>query len=177
MQELAEHGARVINAQAVEWARHARIVIRARATDGAGDGNGGETRVGGVDPERRGALAVTGTRRVTQVAGGRRVLALLAEERVALRQAQPGLVRLVRDDVPDWPRVERRLVDDGARVTEEGAVTVVGPGVGADAAAIARALEAAQAPLGFDSTPLRLTVYVAPDAVDEVTRRLHAALC
>jgi aspartate kinase len=172
MQELAEHGARVLNAQAVEWARRAGVVIRARATDG----NGGETRVG-VESERRGALAVTGTRRVTQVAGGRRVLALLAEERVTLRHALPGLVRLVRDDVPDWPRVERRLVDDGARVSEEGAVTVVGPGVGADAAAIARALEAAGAPLGFDATPLRLTVYVAPDAVDEVTRRLHAALC
>ena len=31
MQELAEHGAKVLNAQAVEWARRARITIHARA--------------------------------------------------------------------------------------------------------------------------------------------------
>src|SRR5262245_28451974 len=69
MQELAEHGARVLNAQAVEWAKKAGIVVHARATSG----NGGETRVG-PSAERRGALAVTGTRRVTKVTGGRGVL-------------------------------------------------------------------------------------------------------
>src|SRR5205823_13484167 len=35
MQELAEHGAKVLNAQAVEWARRAKIVIHARATAGS----------------------------------------------------------------------------------------------------------------------------------------------
>jgi aspartate kinase len=171
MQELAEHGAKVLNAQAVEWAKKAHIVVHARATSG-GDA---ETRVG-PSSERRGALAVTGTRRVTLVSGGRDVLRLLGEERVALRQAQPGQVRLVRDDVPDWARIERRLVEAGARVTEHGAVTVVGPGVGSDGAAIARAAEIAGEALGFDAAPLRLTVYVACEAVDDVTRALHATL-
>src|SRR5262245_38785454 len=69
MQELAEHGAKVLNAQAVEWAKKAGIVVHARATSGSG----GETRLG-PSAERRGALAVTGTRRVTKVTGGRGVL-------------------------------------------------------------------------------------------------------
>src|SRR5690606_19130773 len=32
LQEMAEHGAKVLNAQAVEWARRAKIAIYARST-------------------------------------------------------------------------------------------------------------------------------------------------
>jgi aspartate kinase len=168
MQELAEHGAKVLNAQAVEWAKKAAIVIHARATAGSAR----ETR---ISEEHRGAIAVTGTRRLTRVAGGRDPLRVLEEERVTLRQIAAGIIRFVRDDVPDWPRVERRLVDDGAQVTEDGAVTVVGAGVGSDPSTARRALAAANA-REYDASPLRLTVYVACDAVDEVTRALHRAL-
>ena len=38
MQELAEHGAKVLNAQAVEWARKAGIQIQARSTNSDGGG-------------------------------------------------------------------------------------------------------------------------------------------
>src|SRR2546429_5203944 len=49
MQELAEHGAKVLNAQAVEWARKAGITIWGRATQK----DGGGTRVGaGADGAR-----------------------------------------------------------------------------------------------------------------------------
>ncbi len=186
MQELAEHGAKVLNAQAVEWARKAQIVIHARATAGGT----GETRVHGGASERksagtppaepRAALAVTGSKRVTQVAGGSDVLRILEEERVMLRHACASCARLVRDDVPDWPRVERRLVDAGARVAEIGEVTVVGPGMG-DPRAVRRALAAAKAVIGgeveLDATPLRLSLFVPAAAVDDVTRAVHAALC
>ena len=108
MQELAEHGAKVLNAQAVEWAKKAQIAIYARATTSPAGGDGNQTRVGGeVVRERRGAVAVTGTRRVTVVHGGRETLRIVEEEGIALRAAAPGILRLVRDDVPDWPRVER----------------------------------------------------------------------
>jgi aspartate kinase len=180
MQELAEHGAKVLNAQAVEWAKKEKIVIFARATTSPAGGDGKQTRVGGEVPtaarDRRGAVAVTGTRRVTVVEGGRTLLAIAAEEAIALRAAGPALLRFVRDDLPDWPRVERRFVDDGARVAEQGEVTVVGPGVGSDAATVQRALGAAGEVLGFAAAPLRLSIYVAPERVDEVTRALHAAL-
>src|SRR4051812_28037586 len=66
MQELAEHGAKVLNAQAVEWAKKEKITIYARATASPAGGDGKQTRVGGdVTVERRGAVAVTGTQRVT----------------------------------------------------------------------------------------------------------------
>ena len=49
MQELAEHGAKVLNAQAVEWAEKAGIWIYARATHSEGGG----TRVGNHASGRR----------------------------------------------------------------------------------------------------------------------------
>jgi aspartate kinase len=177
MQELAEHGAKVLNAQAVEWARKHGVVIHARATAGSPH----ETRITAVIAdgplhERTRALAVTGSKRVTRIDGGRDCLMILDEERVALRHARSGVLRIVRDDVPDWPRVERRLSDDGARVSEEGTVTAVGPGVGADLALVRRALTLSAAH-DYDAAPLRLTVYVPCDHVDDVTRKLHDALC
>src|SRR5262245_14923333 len=54
MQELAEHGARVLNPQAVEFARRAGIAIYARAT--AGNPGEGGTRIGGPSPESHGAV-------------------------------------------------------------------------------------------------------------------------
>jgi aspartate kinase len=193
MQELAEHGARVLNAQAVEWAKKERIVIYARATSSPAGGDGKQTRVGGEQTrvsgsdedvggaakERRGAIAVTGTRRATVVSGGHDLLRIVDEERIALRAATPSVVRFVRDDVPDWPRVEQRFLADGAHIAEEGEVTVVGTGVGSDAATLRRALAAVGTrivPLGYGAAPLRLSLYVAPDAVDDATRSLHAAL-
>ncbi len=175
MQELAEHGAKVLNAQAVEWARKHGVVIHARATNGSPH----QTRIGAVNGTSDGrgrALAVTGSKRVTRVEGGRDALLILDEERVAVRHARFGVVRIVRDDVPDWTRIERRLADDGATVSEEGAVTAIGPGVGSDLALVRRALQIAGAH-DYDAAPLRLTVYVPCDTVDEVTKKLHDALC
>ena len=178
MQELAEHGAKVLNAQAVEWAKKAGIVIYARATTSAAgpEGSAGqETRVGGeVVRERRGAVAVTGTRRITIVSGD--VLSIVEGEGIALRHAGPRGVRFVHDDVPDWPRVEKRLRDGGAAIEERGEVTVVGAGVGSDAATVRRALAAAGQVHDWDASPLRLTLTVDSERTDEVTRALHAAL-
>jgi aspartate kinase len=173
MQELAEHGAKVLNAQAVEWARKAGVVIHARATSGSAK----ETVIA---PHASAHRAVTASKRVTHVRGGASTLRILDEERVPVRHACAECVRLVRDDVPDWPRVERRLRDDGAEVLETGEVSVVGPGVG-DPAVIRRALEVVAAqvapPLVYDATPLRLSLLVPTVAVDELQRALHAALC
>ena len=175
MQELAEHGAKVLNAQAVEWAKKEKITIYARATASPAGGDGQQTRIAAdVKRETRGAVAVTGTRHVTIASGD--LLAIIEEEGIVLRHASPDGVRFVRDDVPDWPRVEKRLVAVGA-IEERGEVTVVGTGVGSDAATIRRALAAA-GPLagGWRASPLRLTLTVESERVDEVTRSLHAAL-
>ncbi|HEX2571758.1 MAG TPA: aspartate kinase [Polyangia bacterium] len=200
MQELAEHGAKVLNAQAVEWARKAGIVLYARATGGKTGGGTGETRIGGAPREDRGALAVTGTRRLMCVRLpdpnaelAPRLLALLGEEGVVLRQwrlrhggqgerdGRGVEVRFVCDDLPDWPRVAARLGElPGCRIEEHGAVVVVGTGVGSDPHRVARALAAVRATGAVvhdcDATPLRLLLVVPPAAVDEVTRALHAEL-
>jgi aspartate kinase len=173
MQELAEHGAKVLNAQAVEWARKAGIVIYARASNG----QGGETRVGpaGDDPRVGGprALAVAAQREVVRLCGPD-LIALCAEERLALRRATPERAWLVRDDVPDWPRVQARLAAGAIAAETFGSVSLVGPGVGGDPVAVRRALTAAAPVADWDASPLRLTVYVEPARTDDVTRALHA---
>jgi aspartate kinase len=173
MQELSEHGAKVLNAQAVEWARKAGVTIHARATVGSAK----ETVIG---PHTATHRAVTASKRVTHVAGDAlAVLPVLDDERVSVRHACDRCVRLVRDDVPDWPRVERRLREAGCEVSESGEVTVVGPGMG-DPAVIRRALAAAldvTQVTRWDGSALRLTLAVPEAAVDEVARALHAALC
>src|SRR5205807_7548314 len=82
MQELAEHGAKVLNAQAVEWAKKERIIIYARATSSPAGGDGHQTRVGGETRERRGAIAVTGAKHVVQATVGAETLAIVEEERI-----------------------------------------------------------------------------------------------
>jgi len=183
MQELAEHGAKVLNAQAVAWAARAGIVIHARASSGSTQ----ETRIVSSTVGST-ARVVTGTKRVTLVRGPESVLTILTEEGIALRGASSSSdagsdtwVRLVRDDIPDWARVERRLVAAGATISEVGEVSIVGGGIGADPSAIEKALAACRnadlAVLGWDASPLRLSLRVAEARVDDVVRVLHEELC
>jgi aspartate kinase len=202
MQELAEHGAKVLHAQAVEWARKAGIAVYARATAqpprfGPG-GEGVGTRIG-ADPasravDGRGAVAVSGSRRLVEVrlpvagAAGAELLALLAAEGVALRRFAFGEhgggveACFAPDDVPDLPRVERALRErfPGCAVAEVGAVTAVGAGAGSSPEVLRRALAAAAscgaAVTRFEAAPMRLTLFLAPEQVDPVTRAVHAAL-
>ena len=190
MQELAEHGAKVLNAQAVEWARKAGIVIYARATSGRPDlGAVAETRIGGEARERRGAVAVACAKgllrlRLPSAERAAAMIEVLAEAGVAVRAL--GLAATVeaifsRDDLPDWARVQKQLeaACPGLAVDDTGAVTMVGAGVGSEAKNVRRALaviDSVGARLdGLSTTPMRLTAYVASDRVDDVTRALHAA--
>jgi aspartate kinase len=188
MQELAEHGARVMNPQAVEFAKKAGIAIYARATAKA-PGEGG-TRIAGPHPEARGAVGVTGMTGLVRLrlrtgaglcdrlaAEGIRVLRVHSDEGGAM-------ALFCTDDLPDWERVRGKLVADlGTSLValeELAAVTAVGEGLGSDPrvlnAVLARAAALGIAPLGFDSSPLRLTVYVAPAQVKALVAALHADL-
>jgi aspartate kinase len=204
MQELAEHGAKVLHAQAVEWARRADIVVHAVATSAPPVAAGGSgTRITPSSPDgARGAVAIAGSRRLVRVrlagadsqrgAGpatssddGEALLALLEAEGVALRRftLHPAPEALFSpDDVPDLGRVRLAL---GARfpavqIDERGEVAAVGPGVGSDPAAIRRALAAVHAVAtgrpSCEATPMRLSFYLDGADVDAVTRALHAAL-
>jgi aspartate kinase len=180
-QELAEHGARVLNPQAVEFARKAGIAIYARATAQAPTLEGG-TRVGGPTGAH-GAVGVAGMRDLVRVRGQARELSqALARERVPLKRftsdGETATALFGRDDLPDWAAVRARL---GEVTVEDGlaAASVVGEGVGTDPTCLQRALAAAAHGvelLGVDVTPLRLTLYLAPAHLDDVVRALHRDL-
>ena len=66
MQELADHGAKVLNAQAVEWAQRAGIVIFARKTHGSTK----QTVIRAeaeTAPDQGRATAVTGTTNLVEI--------------------------------------------------------------------------------------------------------------
>jgi aspartate kinase len=191
MAELALHGAKVLNAEAVAWAERAGIEILARATAAPPPAPGARaagldgTRIGRAAAADRGARdlrrarAVTGARAVTVVhAPG--ALAMAAEERIPLRTATAREIRFVRDDVPDWLRIEAQLRSGGATLFETAEATLVGPGIGADATLVLRvaalAAEVCGAPVELHAAPQSVTVTCTAERLDPVQRALHDAL-
>jgi aspartate kinase len=174
-QELAEHGARVLNPQAIEFARKAGIIVYARAT--AQPPGAGGTEVG---PATGGSVSVTGARGLVRARGGRELCAALRRDGVAaLRLTVDGdAVTAVfsRENLPDWPLVRGRL---GAASLEEdlAAATVVGEGIGSDPHSTGRALDVARSLgieiVGADASPLRVTLWTSPARLDDLVRALH----
>ena len=187
MQELAQSGARVLNAQAVEFARRAGIVIYARATHG-----GQTTIVSGRDRGEQQAVGVAsmgdlvcvhGDGGAAQLCELMRTLEALetAPLRARLHDGQPVLM-ISRENCPDYPALREALERAGGMVWfEEGleAVTVVGEGMGDDPCHLARAMgiiQQAGLPLhSVDTAPLRLTFFLHPGRMDEAVQTLHRA--
>lgn len=185
MQELAQSGARVLNAQAVEFARRAGIVIHARATAG-----GKTTQITGRQRGQAEAVGVAGMGDLVCVHGdgGTAQLACLMRTlesmetnplRARLHEGQPVLM-LSRENCPDYPALRQELERAGGMVWFEEnleAVTVVGEGLGDDPCHLARAMgiiEQAKLPLhSVDTAPLRLTFFLHPGRLDEAVNLLH----
>jgi aspartate kinase len=191
MQELAEHGARVMNPQAVEFARKAHIAIYARATAGA-PGEGG-TRIGGPEGAagRIGhAAGVTGQGGLVRVrvgagaGAGEALAAVLGREGVRILRLGPSEALFACDDLPDWRRCEaaiRAALGPNLVSLERGVaqVTLVGEGLGSDPQVLITALAQARAAgatvEGWDAAPLRLTLFVDAASLENVVRALHAS--
>ena len=184
MQELSEHGAKVLNAQAVEWAEKAGIQIYARATHSEAGG----TRVGNQASGRR-ACGVACARNLVRLRARGPASSLgrsLADEGVSLwRLADDGsgtVAVFSKEDLPDWLALKRRLLDrfgEGLAVEEDlAAISVVGTGL-APASEVSRALDEVArtetGALGIDTSPLRLTLLVRPSDSEKLTRALHQA--
>jgi aspartate kinase len=184
MQELAEHGAKVLNAQAVEWAEKAGIQIYARATHS----DAGGTRVGNQASGRR-ACGVARAHNLVRLRARGSASSLgrsLTDAGVALwRLADDGFGTVAvfsKEDLPDWLALKRRLLDcfgEGLAVEEDlAAISVVGTGL-APASEVGRALDAVARTqtevLGIDTSPLRLTLLARPSDSEELTRALHQA--
>jgi aspartate kinase len=187
MQELAEAGAKVLNATAVEFAKSARIAIHARATFAEGR----ESIVTAAPSSSRSVTAQRGLAQVTVGGGAETLRAALAACAIAhadpreLESAAEGGRFLVNVGLtPDWSAGAHALTEAcaGKARIEEGfaMVSVVGDALGRDAAALNRAFDALRdagvTPLRTATTPLRIAVLVADAQADDAVRALHRAL-
>ncbi|MBM4357088.1 MAG: aspartate kinase [Deltaproteobacteria bacterium] len=189
LQEMAHAGAKVINAHAVEWARRAKIAIFARSTFDAPSDSPKETVVRLDAPTDVLARAVSCDRQVALFErSGPEASSLLLEslEAAALpvlafegsELRAHAVVSLI--SAPDWAAKRAELARN-ALVHEEAAfVSVVGPAIASEPAALAgfrRALvDLGVTPRVLAVAPLRLSALVDSARADDVQRALHAAL-
>ena len=189
MLELAAQGAKVLHADAVEFARRSGVALWARATHK----DGGGTRID-FHPEReRKVAAVTGQNNLVRVkaSGGAAVehcLQIIEAASIPLTHLDLEGTELrcwfTIADVPDWSAIETKLTNvlgDAVEFGSEGAVTMVGHGIGGNPGVINRARQSAFAagvPLNAVSvSPLRVTLWCDNPHVDSLTRALHKVFC
>ncbi len=186
MQALAHAGAKVLNAQAVEFARATGIAIHARSTFGGPEetvvrAGQGAARVAGVAVEKELALVAVAP---GEAARARELLAA-AHAPCAEVEGAAGRVTLAvpLENVHGFgPLAEAlRAALPGVEIAAEGigAVTVVGTGVSASPR-VREALAAALAGLGgapraFEAGPLEVTVYAEARLLPDLARAAHRA--
>jgi aspartate kinase len=193
MQELASAGAKVLNAQAVEFAKQKGIVILAKSTFGGGTGTAirdvpasGDVAVKGVTSETD--LAVLCARgdatfipEVLEFLDARGVRGrMLSFE----RPSGQAFIAAPLQDVHGLEAVRKDLAQRfGDKVTLEeglGTVTAVGAGLNSDWSRARKAMAAAEA-VGakvhaLHTSPLQLSVVVDREHVKPLTVRLHQEL-
>jgi aspartate kinase len=195
MQELARSGARVLNAQAVEFAKDRGIALYARKTFG----DTGETVIRRLPPRAPGTVAgVSGETDLVLLGAASRdsfdhLLGFLADRDLVAKEASLSAadgepsnasVLLSLENVHDFPSVRTSLAQalDGRITVVEGlgAVTAVGSGLGARIDTLRTAVEALKAGglqvRGVLASDSRIRLLVAADAVPQGMRLLHAAL-
>jgi aspartate kinase len=183
MQEMAEAGAKVLNARAVEWAKKSGVVIAARRTaDFATEQGGRETRISSA-PGGDHHFAVVGDRHMAllrSAASASEILRAAAAAEVPLRDSFADGERLTASislaNVPDLGRLSRELVAGSELEQGLGQVSLLGVGVGSEPVSIARALATLPAkPRWFTSAPLRISALLPEALVPEAERAWHAA--
>jgi len=189
LQEMAEAGAKVLNAQAVEWARRAKIALHARKTSDPLDANRNPAKETiAVEGSHSAVRAIVGMDKIVHAklrAADLRAFGDLAAhldvpllDVAAFGDHASALVPLL--NVPDWARCRARLeeklrvaFDDGRAV-----VSVVGDGLTTSARALPRALAALDEiapPAAVHAGPLRVSAVIASDKLADAQRALHAA--
>jgi aspartate kinase len=199
-QELAESGAKVLNAQAVEFAKTAGIAIYARATASAlpgADPSADGTVVRKNAPRTPGSVAGVASERdvfVLQAPGDPMQLVDLLDKRAVVGKqlhaagfgaAGDGVTLVIsRENLHDEDRVRREIAQafgDRARLIDDvGAVSVVGAGINMSYANLLRGAAALRdaniAPQGLSTSSFRITWLVRRSALDQAVRALHASL-
>ncbi|MEZ4299132.1 MAG: aspartate kinase [Polyangiaceae bacterium] len=189
LQEMAECGAKVVCAQAVEWARRSGVAIYARSTfDPVGSGK--ETIIRKFSPREtltaRAVVAEPGVvlGRIDTPAALDDLLRAAGETNLTFKDLQVGdrggsfLLPLL--NVPDWQAARRTLLASvpGLALTESvSAVSVVGDGFAATQEPLTRFLAALRTagarPHLTTATPLRMTAIIESDKALDSQRTLH----
>jgi aspartate kinase len=188
LQEMAEAGAKVLNAQAVEWARRAKITIHARKTSDA-PGAGRQTVCDEGTPVRN-VRAVVGLDKVVQARMGtgqlRAFTDLAAQLDVPLLDVaafgESATCAIPLANVPDWGHCRARLEEKLPGVALEagcGVVSVVGNGLTTSAGALPRFLamvaEAGATTRAVHAGPLRISATIESTKLGDAQRAVHAA--
>ncbi|HKB12248.1 MAG TPA: aspartate kinase, partial [Vicinamibacterales bacterium] len=199
-QELAESGARVLNAQAVEFAKEKGIAIYARATRGPLPGadpsaDGSVVRkhpprmpgtVVGVASEKDVIVVEASSDGAADAAAAQDVLTILDQHHVSGKQLHVAAGRLTlvvsRENLHEEARVRAALASkfrDGVRIADTvGAISVVGAGINASFDNVRRgsaALERGGMKVAAIATSsFRITWMIERTRVDEAVRLLHA---
>lgn len=190
LQEMAECGAKVICAQAVEWARRAGIAIYARSTFAPEDDKTRQTIVRRFEPgETLSARAVVAEHNVVlgHLPQGSPLGVLLGaaeSAQISFKDLYIGpkggsfVIPLL--NVPDLPRVKKHLLSQvPALELHEGhsLVSVVGDRLATTAEPLIRFLSALEdsgaRPLLTIGTPLRLSAVIQRSAADAAQRAIH----
>ncbi len=187
MLELAAQGAKVLHDSSVEFARRSGIALWARATSK----DGGGTRVDFQPDRDRPVAGVTGQKSLirVKVSGGAAVehaLQIIEAASIPLThldlEGKELRAWFTIADVPDWPAVKAKLeslLAGQLELGDEGAVSLVGHGIGGNPQMINKARQTAVAagvPLNAVSvSPLRITLWCESAQVDDLTRALHQA--
>jgi aspartate kinase len=192
LQEMAECGAKVICAQAVEWARRAGIAIYARSTFAPEGDRARQTVIRSAAPsETVKARAVVAEPnvvlgRLADAAWLDHLVRAAESARIAFKDLSIGvrggafLIPLL--NVPDWRAAKQKLLFDLPSLElSEGmsAVSVVGDGLAATPEPLARFLGALRgegaSPALTTATPLRLSAVIDAAHEGAVQRALHRA--
>jgi aspartate kinase len=196
MQELAESGAKVLNAQAVEFAKERGIAIYARATRG-----GAETVVRKSPPRAPGRVvgvaSETGLVVLTTADQGPdlffRVLELLDQRQASGKQVLfqdwpgrggAGSLVLSLENLHDFPTLRRDLsaaFADRVQLRDHlGAVSAIGAGINATFDNVRRAFgvlsRQGASVLGVSTSSFRISFLMEEPQVPEAVRGLHAEL-
>jgi aspartate kinase len=192
LQEMAECGAKVVCAQAVEWARRAGIAIYARSTFDKTDGTAKETIVRKFAPsERLTARAVVAEGNVVFARAPDAVslddlLRAAAGANVAFKDlafgARGGSAVISLLNVPDWAGAKKQLLGavPSLDLVEKVAVaSVVGDGLAGTPEPLRRFLgalkDAGATPIAVTAGPLRLGAVIEESRAGDAQRALHAA--
>ena len=195
MQEMAEAGAKVLNAQAVEFAKERGIAIYARATAQSVVGADRPTdgtiirRLGPKMPGRVVGVASEKDVFVLQCAGsGEALLDFLDEQKVCGKQLHieavggpsDGLTMVLsRENLHDFNRLRSLLAQrfpGSVRLVDGiGAVSAIGAGINSNFRNVldGSAALAAMGVIGISTSSFRITWLLPLPAVDEAVRALH----